>query len=108
MPKQQVAKQEQRPAPIGRRELAQQIATRLSGVSESQVYEVLNTMTDVVTEHLQAGRSVALTGFGTWSPTTRRARAGTNIRTGQKIAIPERRAALFKNGAHLKHALAGA
>ncbi len=59
----------------------------------------------VVTEQLAAGNSVTLTGFGTWSPTKRAARAGTNIRTRERIMIAERRSANFRLGAHLKGAL---
>ena len=96
-----------KPAPIGRRELAQEIATRMAGVSESQVYELLGVFTAVTTAYLRAGRAVALTGFGTWTPTVRAQRMGTNLRTREKIVIPERRAANFSLGAHLKTALAG-
>lgn len=92
---------------VGRRELAQQIASRSTGITEDQVYEVLTAFTETVTENLASGRPVTLTGFGTWSPTTRAARTGTNIRTRERIKIPERKSANFSLGAHLKGALSG-
>ena len=92
---------------IERRGLAQQLAARTTGITEAQMYDILGEFGNVVTENLQRGVTVALTGFGTFKPTERAARMGRDIRTQQPIEIPAQWAAKFSAGANLKTALAG-
>ena len=58
-----------------------------------------------VTEALQRGDAVALSGFGTFQSAVRAARTGRNPRTGETLAISASRVPKFKPGKSLKDAL---
>jgi len=65
----------------------------------------LNVVLEEITKSLSQGKSVALTGFGTFQVSHRKARMGRNPQTGAKIKIPARKVARFKAGKHLKKAV---
>jgi DNA-binding protein HU-beta len=65
----------------------------------------LNTLLSEITKSLAKGKSVALTGFGTFSTAKRKARTGRNPQTGATIKIPARVIAKFKAGKKLKKAV---
>jgi DNA-binding protein HU-beta len=70
--------------------------------AESTIKIVFKT----ITEALKSGDSVSLPGFGTFSVSNRKARAGRNPRTGEAISIPARKVAKFSPGKGLKDAVA--
>ena len=76
-----------------------------AGVSKKDSDEVLQAFTDIVTEQLESGESVTLTGFGTFSVTERKPRTGVNPRTLEKITIEETKTPKFKAGKKLKDAV---
>ena len=51
---------------------------------------------------LKKGKSVVLTGFGTYSVMKRKERIGINPATGQKMKIPGKKVPKFKAGKRLK------
>lgn len=51
---------------------------------------------------LKKGKSVVLTGFGTFAVMKRKERVGINPATGQKMKIPSKRVPKFKPGKRLK------
>jgi DNA-binding protein HU-beta len=59
----------------------------------------------VIAGELVAGRKVAISGFGTFEPRRRKARAGRNPHTGEALSIGETRAPAFKAGKPLKESL---
>ncbi|HDJ30380.1 MAG TPA: HU family DNA-binding protein [bacterium] len=65
----------------------------------------LNTILDEITNALAKGKTVALTGFGTFLVAKRKARTGRNPQTGEKIKIPARKIPRFKPGKQLKKAV---
>lgn len=67
--------------------------------------DCLNTILDEVTKSLAKGKSVAFTGFGTFSVVKRKARIGRNPQTGATIKIPARIVPKFKAGKRLKKAV---
>ena len=58
-----------------------------------------------VQRSLKSGDKVTLTGFGTFSASTRGERTGRNPQTGQSIRIPARKVAKFSAGKALKDAI---
>jgi nucleoid DNA-binding protein len=60
---------------------------------------------EVVTQALKAGEEVQITGFGKFSVKERKAREGTNPRTGQKMKIAARKVPSFSAGNALKEAV---
>jgi len=51
---------------------------------------------------LKGGKSVVLTGFGTFTLMRRKSRVGVNPATGKKMQIPAKRVAKFKPGKALR------
>jgi DNA-binding protein HU-beta len=57
-------------------------------VTQKVAEEVLRAFTNAVSETLQKGEKVVVTGFGTFEVRHRVARQGKNPRTGQPITVP--------------------
>lgn len=64
--------------------------------------EAVNAVVQAIKQSVQAGKSVQLVGFGTFSVATRKARVGVNPRTKAKLDIPASKSVKFKAGAGLK------
>ena len=69
---------------------------------KKEVEEFLNAFTDTVTETLQEGDKVQITGFGTFETRERAAREGRNPRTKETINIPASTVPVFKAGKEFK------
>lgn len=86
-------------------ELIESLASK-SGLSKKDVDRLLESFEDLIVEKLRAGEKVALTGFGTFSVTERKARTGVNPQNpSQKIQIPAMKVPKFTAGKTLKDAL---
>lgn len=75
------------------------------GVSKREAGDALNTILAEITLALKKGQTVTLPGFGTFSVAKRKARAGRNPKTGEKIRIPAKKVPKFKPGKQLKEAV---
>jgi DNA-binding protein HU-beta len=67
----------------------------------------VNVFISVVAESLRAGDKIRLPALGTFFVSTRAARRGRNLHTGEEISIPATRVPRFKAGKTLKDALRG-
>ena len=76
-----------------------------TGLAKSDAARAVEAVLGAITESLQKGEAVALSGFGSFVAKTRAARTGRNPRTGETITIPASRAPAFKAGKGLKDAL---
>ncbi|MDX1451969.1 MAG: HU family DNA-binding protein [Oleiphilaceae bacterium] len=85
-------------------ELAAAIAER-AGLTKDKAGEVLNIITDEITNAVSQNDSVSLIGFGTFSRRERSARTGKNPQTGKTIQIPASKTVGFKPGKALKDAV---
>lgn len=86
-------------------ELSNAIADKV-GISKKQALDVLDYLTEIITNTIKEGGEVTLTGFGTFSARQRKGRIGVNPRnTSEKIEIPSVLVAKFKAGKNLKEAL---
>ena len=86
-------------------ELADKLAAKI-GVTKKQAEDMLNAFEEVVTQTLQEGGEVTLTGFGSFLTKKREARMGVNPQhPGEKIQIPAVTVPKFKAGKSLKYAL---
>lgn len=73
---------------------------------KKEVEEFLNAFTDTVTETLQEGDKVQITGFGTFETRERAARQGRNPKKPDEIIkIPATVAPVFKAGRTLKDSI---
>jgi nucleoid DNA-binding protein len=74
------------------------------GDSRANAESAVNAVLDSITSGVQGG-NVQIIGFGTFKKAHRKARAGVNPRTGDKIQIKASTTVTFKAGAKLKAAV---
>jgi DNA-binding protein HU-beta len=89
---------------VNKNELVDAVSER-TGLAKSDAARAVEAVLGTITETLQKGDQVALSGFGTFVAKSRAARTGRNPRTGESIAIPASRAPAFKAGKALKDAI---
>jgi DNA-binding protein HU-beta len=63
-----------------------EIAER-TGISKKEARRIVDAMLDVISERLQTGEKVVLTGFGTFEVRERQARQGVNPKTRERMMI---------------------
>lgn len=88
---------------MNKSDLIKQIAEKTE-MSASATQQFLNAFTEVVTDTLKDGDTIAMVGFGTFSTKKRNARVGRNPQTGVEMQIPESIVPSFKAGKLLKDA----
>ncbi|MEA2031685.1 MAG: HU family DNA-binding protein [candidate division Zixibacteria bacterium] len=76
-----------------------------SGITKKQAMTALDAFMDGITNQLQKDTKVSFSGFGTFSVSHRKARAGRNPQTGATINIPATKVPVFKAGKRLKEAI---
>lgn len=77
-----------------------------SGITKRAAADALEALVGTVTKELKKGKSVTITGFGTFRVSKRAARSGVNPRNpSQKISIPAMKVPSFKAGKTLKDAI---
>jgi DNA-binding protein HU-beta len=87
---------------MNKQELIEALAKKAKSSSKVEAARHLNTFLQIVKDELKKGKNVALTGFGTFSVSKRKARMGVNPQTGKKIKIPAMKVPKFKAGKGLK------
>ena len=90
---------------MNKAELIEKIAKK-SKLSKAASKKALEAFTGAVGEALKQGKSVVLTGFGTFAPAERKARTGVNPATGEKMKIKAKKVAKFKPGKALRDLVA--
>jgi DNA-binding protein HU-alpha len=85
-------------------ELAAAIAEK-AGVTKEKAGEIINAITDEITNAMAKNDPVTLIGFGTFSVRERSARTGKNPQTGASIQIAASKSVGFKAGKTLKDAV---
>ncbi len=70
--------------------------------SKTRIEETINQLISIVKKKVGAGEDVTLVGFGTFTQTRRKARAGRNPQTGEAIQIPEMTVPRFRPGKDFK------
>lgn len=77
------------------------------GLSRKEASDIIETFLEIIKENLEKGEEVSLSGFGKWSVRNKRERKGRNPKTGEKIAITERRVVTFSLSNVLRARLEG-
>ena len=91
---------------ITKRDLVVQISDQ-TGLTQHQVFDVLQLFLDNVTSHLAQNNEVVLRNFGTFEIRVAKAKIGRNPNAPAKdVAIPERAIVKFKPGKELKEKVA--
>ncbi len=80
------------------------MAARFVNLTRNDTEFAVNTLLDAMQDALVAGHHIEIRGFGSFSVNHRAARIGRNLRTGESVAIPEKRTVRFKPGKALRGA----
>jgi DNA-binding protein HU-beta len=89
---------------MNKAELIQEVAAK-ADVKVKEAEALLDAMVSSTADALARGDKVAITGFGTFAVTERKARKGRNPQTGKEISIPASKTPRFAAGKALKDAL---
>jgi len=71
-------------------------------ITKTAAAAAVESLVEGITLALKKNQRVTLVGFGTWTTTKRRARAGRNPQTGETIKIKAKRTVRFKPGKQLE------
>jgi DNA-binding protein HU-beta len=82
---------------VNKAELIEKVAKRTL-LSKMQSENVIDAALEVITKAVAKGDEVKLVGFGTFSRTVRKSRAGRNPKTGTSLVIPAAKVPKFKAG----------
>ena len=86
---------------MNKAKLIEQMA-KITKLPKGTCIDALNSFISIIGTSLKQGKSVGLTGFGTFSVMQRKKRTGVNPATGSKMIIPAKRVPKFKPGKALK------
>lgn len=75
------------------------------GFSKKEVAKIVESIFDIIKEHLQHNDKIKLSGFGNFVIRNKRSRRGRNPQTGNDIEITPRRILTFKPSQVLKAGL---
>ena len=87
-------------------ELAEQIYEDV-GINKREAKEFVDVFFDVLSEGLEHGRQIKLSGFGNFDLRCKNQRPGRNPKTGQAIPITARTVVTFRSGQKLKERVEG-
>jgi DNA-binding protein HU-beta len=76
--------------------------SKTTQLTKTDVENVLNASIDAIKKSVKKGEDVTLVGFGTFTKSKRKARAGRNPQTGKEIKIPAATVPRFRAGKEFK------
>lgn len=86
-------------------ELIAHLAERNPHLFQRDVERIVASIFETITQALIRGDRVELRGFGAFSVKQRGSRTGRNPRTGEQVAVVEKRVPYFKTGKELRERL---
>ena len=93
-------------AAVTKRDLVVSISNE-TGLTQQQVFDVIQKTLDAVTTHLAEGDTVVMRNFGTFEVKQTKAKIGRNPKDpGKDVPIPPRAIVKFKPGKELKEKVA--
>ena len=87
-------------------ELIDEVAER-TGVSKRETTSIIDAMFGAIAAKLKKHEKVQISGFGTFEPRKRKARAGRNPRTQEEIKVPASWSLGFRPGKQLRSIVSG-
>jgi integration host factor subunit beta len=87
-------------------ELVGKLANK-SKLSRKQAVDVINAMTQSISDSLAEGNKVEIRGFGSFRIRDRKARIAYNPRSRVEVEVPAKRVPFFKPGNDLKRMVDG-
>lgn len=89
---------------MNKAQLVEQVA-KTTTLTKTDVEAVLNSSFELIKKSVKKGDDVTLVGFGTFTKSKRKARAGRDPQTGKEIRIPAMTVPKFRAGKEFKHAV---
>jgi DNA-binding protein HU-beta len=86
---------------MNKAKLIEQMA-KMSKLPKAACKKAVEAFMRSISHTLKGGKSVVLTGFGTFTVMKRKSRTGVNPATGKKMQIPAKKVAKFKPGKALR------
>ena len=78
-----------------------------TGLSKAETRKAVQAFIDTVAQSLAKGEVITLIGFGGFFAVQRSEKTAKNVRTGEKIVIPARKAVKFRAGKSLSDTVDG-
>ncbi len=85
-----------------RAEIVDQISQDMNNITKKEMDTVLVLLLEAITDNVVEGETIYLRGFGTFGSKVRKERAARNLKTGEKIMVPEHKVPFFIPGKELK------
>jgi DNA-binding protein HU-beta len=76
-----------------------------AGITKAAAQRAIESMIEGIGASLRKGERTTLVGFGTFTPSKRKARTGRNPQTGATIDIPAKKTVRFRAGKELEDLL---
>ena len=89
---------------MNKAQLVEQVS-KATELTKTDVESVLNSSLELIKKSVKKGDDVTLVGFGTFTKSKRKARAGRNPQTGKEIRIPAMTVPKFRAGKEFKNAV---
>jgi nucleoid DNA-binding protein len=87
---------------MNKKEFIDAIAASHDALPRTEINRIVGTIIDTIGNEIKRGRTVQITGFGTFSTVRRKARKGRNPKTGEPIKIAAMTLPKFSAGKALK------
>ena len=88
-----------------RSDLVEELANRFGQLTHRDTEYAVKAILDAMNEALVRGHRIEIRGFGSFSINRRPPRLGRNPRSGESVAIPEKRVPHFKPGKALRESV---
>lgn len=88
-----------------RSDLVEALANRFPQLTQKDAESAVKAILDAMSQALVRGHRIEIRGFGSFTINRRPPRMGRNPRSGESVAIPEKRVPHFKPGKALREAV---
>jgi integration host factor subunit beta len=88
-----------------RSDLVEELAARFSQITQRDAEFAVRAILEAMNDALARGHRIEIRGFGSFSVNYRPPRMGRNPRSGESVAIPEKKVPHFKPGKALRLAV---
>ena len=89
---------------MNKRELVEAVSDK-TGITKKKTGNVVDAVTETITDTLSQGEKITLVGFGTFQVRQREERKGVNPQTKEALTIPAKKVPKFKAGKELRKAV---
>src|SRR5450830_911361 len=90
---------------MNRSDLVEELAAHFDQLTQRDAEFAVKAILDAMNDALVRGHRIEIRGFGSFSVNRRSPRIGRNPRSGESVAIPEKRVPHFKPGKALREAV---